>query len=413
MASGGGAMCAIFHGLASGGGIYRRALPHLSRCAHMRQYSTGIVGRPAAIRPKPGVDWWVVSWPQTRGRARAAGIANAVPACGGVVPPQVASVHRTVPYRGSPPARWSDRAMRIPGVIHRSEISRLGIEPRQVRRWLASEQLRSVGTWYITAEAPDDLVSLLAVGVRPTCLDAAALYGLFIPLHPGVHVYRPRTSPTSQDRPRTRMAPLRRRADPHTGELVSVRYRDERLQELVFHGPQCRMWPSNDPVPDLSQVLLHSGRCLPVKKAAALFESALNKRLITEGELSGVIGALPSKVATPLSRVRGDAESGTETTVRWWLESLRVPVRPQVVIPGVGRVDLLIGNSWIIECDSRQFHDDPEQYHRDRARDLRLRAVGYTVTRLTWEQVFLQWEETEQMLLAVIRRRDHRRRPAA
>ena len=35
-----------------------------------------------------------------------------------------------------------------------------------------------------------------------------------------------------------------------------------------------------------------------------------------------------------------------------WLQQVRVQVRPQVQIPGVGRVDLVVGNSLIVECDT-------------------------------------------------------------
>lgn len=297
--------------------------------------------------------------------------------------------------------------------MHWSEAEGEGIGPADIRRWRARGQVRTVGTWYVTQEAPADLVALLELGVRPTCLDAASLYGLFVPVQDGAHVFRPRTSRPTRRRPQERVAAIRRKRDPETGQLVPTEHTSTRSQGLVLHSPQLRTWPDHSPVPELSLVLEHVGRCLSTSSAAVVMESALHQGLLGAGELRSVLASLPGRLSTPLRRVRSDAESGTETAVRWWLESLRVPVRSQVVIPTVGRVDLLIGNSWIIECDSSQFHDDPEQYHRDRARDLRLRSLGYTVTRLTWEQVFLHWDRTEQMLLAVIRRRDHRRRPAA
>ena len=99
--------------------------------------------------------------------------------------------------------------------------------------------------------------------------------------------------------------------------------------------------------------------------------------------------------------------------MRWWMESRRFPVRPQVLFPeGRRRMDLLVGKSWVIECDSREFHDDPLSYDVDRARDLYLASRGYRVTRLSWEQVFLRWEETQAMLLAILRRGEHRDPPS-
>ncbi|MGP5056375.1 hypothetical protein ACTXJ3_14985 [Brachybacterium paraconglomeratum] len=170
-----------------------------------------------------------------------------------------------------------------------------------------------------------------------------------------------------------------------------------------------RSWPDRDPVADLELALEHAGRCLPVRDAAILFESALNKELLTWDVAQRIVSGLASSRRRQLARISPLAESGTETAVRWWLESLHVPVAPQVVVPGVGRVDLKLGQNWIIECDSVQFHDNPRQYHLDRARDLQLQARRYTVTRLTWEQVFLDWERTSQLLLTILRRREHRR----
>src|SRR5699024_10999163 len=159
-------------------------------------------------------------------------------------------------------------------------------------------------------------------------------------------------------------------------------------------------------------VLTHAAHCLPVEKTAVLFESGLQRGLLTRREAQRILASLPQRIRRPLSRIRADAESGTETTVRWWMESRQFPVRPQVLFPdGRRRMDLLVGRSWVIECDSREHHDDPLSYAEDRARDLYLTARGYSVTRLSWEQVFLRWEETEEMLLAILRRGEHLEAP--
>lgn len=273
--------------------------------------------------------------------------------------------------------------MRIPGIIHRSRLSSVGISDADRRRLLRQGQIRRVGTWYVTSEAPAELLPILELGLRPTCLTAAAHHGLWIPLHSGTHVYRPRDA---------RVA----------GSVAG----------LVPHGSGLRCWPDNDPVAELSLVLEHAARCLPIPEAAILFESALYRHNLSMHAIQECLSRLPRHLRTPLGRVSPLAESGTETAVRWWLESLTVSAAPQVRIEGVGRVDLLVGRSWIIECDSVQYHDTTAQFHRDRDRDLRLRSLGYVVTRLTWEQVFLQWPVTRDHLLTVLRRRDHRRAPS-
>ena len=309
------------------------------------------------------------------------------------------------------PVKWSDPCMQIPGVILKTELSSVEPDPRRRRSLLRSGRIRPVGQWYVTSEAPDDLVAVLELGVRPTCLDAAALHGLWIPLEKGVHAYRPRA--VVAPAPAPRLMPIRRQIDPVTKQLVPLPEPPpgaprRRQQPLVLHAPRLRVWIGIDPVPDMLQTLDHAARCLPALKAAILIESALNQGRVTSTELERLLAGLPQRYRSPLVRVRPDAQSGTETAVRWWLEERCVRVRSQVqLLPDV-RVDLLLGTNWVIECDSRRFHDDPDQYREDRRRDLELASRGYRVRRLTWEQVFLEWKETAQMLQAMLHRREHR-----
>lgn len=304
--------------------------------------------------------------------------------------------------------------MRIPGIIHRSDLGSLDISPQQLSRWRLTGSLHSAQPWYFLDEAPADLVAVLRHGVRPTCLDAAALHGLWIPPRlEHVHVFRPRrargrrtaTRLGAPDTPVPALTPLRRGG----GESAS---RPKKLVPLRHHAPALRAWPSTDPVPDLDLVLEHAARCLPAVDAATLFESALEQRQISRASAEQITARLPHQARHSLSRIRDDAGSGTETAVRWWFESRTVPIRAQVQIREVGRVDLLVGESWVIECDSRTFHDNPSQYAVDRKRDLALQSYGYQVTRLAWEQVFLTWPETQRMLLAILHRGTHRDSPA-
>lgn len=270
--------------------------------------------------------------------------------------------------------------MRITGIVHRSDLGLFDIDEPARRRLLRRGLMERVGAWYVRSVAPPDLVELLRQGVRATCVSAAPHHGLWTPLHEGSHVYRPRGVPDLEE-----------------------------SSDLVPHGTTMRSWPDRDPVASLELTLEHAARCLPVRDAAILFESALNSRRLSGRDAQRIVAGLPSTRRHQLARISPLAESGTETAVRWWLESLHVPVTAQVRVPGVGRVDLKLGESWVIECDSVRFHDNPQQYHLDRSRDLQLQALRYTVTRLTWEQVFLDWEKTSELLLTILRRREHRR----
>ena len=289
--------------------------------------------------------------------------------------------------------------MEVEGVRHRARLREDGVPQGTVRRWLRKGVMSSEQPWYITEAAPPGIVPVLRLGVRPTCLDGASLHGLWTPPHPGAHVFRPRQLHAGEELRGARVHPVRRRS----GTVITLAE-----EELVLHGPALRSWPDHDPVPGLALVLTHAAHCLPVEKTAVLFESGLQRGLLTRREAERILASLPQRIRRPLSRIREDAESGTETIVRWWMESRRFPVRPQVLFPeGRRRMDLLVGKSWVIECDSREFHDDPLSYDVDRARDLYLASRGYRVTRLSWEQVFLRWEETQAMLLAILRRGEH------
>lgn len=116
--------------------------------------------------------------------------------------------------------------MRIPGIAHRSDLPGLGITDATRRRLLRQGQMRRVGTWYVTDEAPEALVALLEQGVRPTCVTAAEQHDLGVPLHTGDHVYRPRG-----------LVPGAPRLGP-----CEARLRDEDLA-----GPRPGRWPLRTP----------------------------------------------------------------------------------------------------------------------------------------------------------------------
>lgn len=185
---------------------------------------------------------------------------------------------------------------------------------------------------------------------------------------------------------------------------------------MTVHPRPClHEWPDNRPIVPRDLTLLHAGMCLPVADAAILCESALNQRRISLHDVLAIVGRLPKNRRRPLVQISVLSQSGTETRVRWFLESRQVHVKAQQIhvkaqqmIDGVGRVDLLVGKGFVIECDSVTYHSSPEQFHEDRRRDGELLRLGYLSRRLTWEDVFIRWEETKKQLGATIASRRHR-----
>ncbi len=83
-----------------------------------------------------------------------------------------------------------------------------------------------------------------------------------------------------------------------------------------------------------------------------------------------------------------DARSGSlpESLLRVALADLGLPVEPQALVPGVGRVDFLV-DGVIVEVDGFAYHSGRGEYREDRRRDRAAHRRGYVVLRYTFEEV--------------------------
>lgn len=140
-----------------------------------------------------------------------------------------------------------------------------------------------------------------------------------------------------------------------------------------------------------------------------VLESATNLGLITRASAEQHIGLASLRMQRTLSFFDPSAGSGSETRVRLFLQQHRFPVRSQVAIDGVGHVDLLVGRSLIVECDSASHHSD---HREDRRRDLAARELGYSTLRLSYSQVHRTWSRTSEKLLHLLRTQRHLAGPA-
>lgn len=240
---------------------------------------------------------------------------------------------------------------------------------REIEAAVAAGQLERAGHLYVTPGMDDALVAPLRRGARATCLTAARFHEIWTPPGTGRHVYT-------------------RRGSPVPGGWVTHGYR--------------RSWPEPDHVATPALLIEHACRCLQPLDVGILAESALHLGLLQAADVAAIRRGAPRPVQRVLDRANPLAESGTESKVRLYLELRRVPVTPQVQIEGVGRVDLLIGRRWILECDSRAHHTDEAAYATDRRRDLRAAELGYTTSRLTHAMCFSGWEDTVARLDTMI-----------
>jgi very-short-patch-repair endonuclease len=74
----------------------------------------------------------------------------------------------------------------------------------------------------------------------------------------------------------------------------------------------------------------------------------------------------------------------------------------QVVIRGVGRVDLLVEGRLIVELDGRETHHDDEAFERDRLRDVATAIDGYRSLRLSYRQVMYGWPRAQEAVFAAL-----------
>lgn len=263
-------------------------------------------------------------------------------------------------------------------VASRAQILDGGIEPRALASAVGTGRLRRIGRgWYADREATREQVVAVRVGGVLGGPSAAVSYGMWVPQGLPVHVSLARNVS------RLRPAPA--------GERIRLDW-SRPAGGIAGAGPQWRV----DPVLAVRQ----SASVLKRDHLVALIDSALHSGLVTGRAIEAIV---PADV---IRRVDPAAESGIESLVRVRLADLGLPVRPQVVVPGVGRLDLVVGDRLVIETDGRAHHG-VERFEADRARDLELAARDLVVLRLSYRQVMHDWAAVEDAVLRVIERRGH------
>ncbi|TPW70113.1 endonuclease domain-containing protein [Schumannella sp. 10F1B-5-1] len=162
---------------------------------------------------------------------------------------------------------------------------------------------------------------------------------------------------------------------------------------------------SLDGVDDVATALLCAQRCMGREALLCSIDSALHQRRITRSHLGFLSGTSEGRWALRSSDAR--SESGLETLPRVRLRRLGIRVRPQVPFPGVGRVDLLIGDRLVLELDGDEWHSTPESRESDRRRDAALIAMGCLPLRAGFTRVVHHWPALERQVLEIVRRDEH------
>ena len=262
-----------------------------------------------------------------------------------------------------------------------AELADRGIGVREAARLAREGRLSRVRPgWYADAFSAPEAVRAVELGGRLGCLSASHLHGLWVPRHADLHVV---VNPGAR--------------------LPAVH--PERVQ---FHR-LARACPGS--VAGVGEAVAQVLHRHDMESALVVLESAVNGGQLDEAEARHLLAHAPHRSRRAAQYFSPGAQSGSETRVRLFFQRNRVPVQSQVFIPGVGRVDLLVGRSWIIEADSAAHHSSPRDVAVDTGRDLHARELGYDRDRLSFEQIWDTWDSTQDFLLARLRTRRHLRPP--
>jgi very-short-patch-repair endonuclease len=264
------------------------------------------------------------------------------------------------------------------GVVSVATLHRLGVTESEMRWATRTGMLGRIRYgWLKTADADPAVVRAVRAGGRLGCVSATEHYGLWVPENHDLHVSLPR----------------------HAGRHASA--------DVVAHWEGARWRDLESPIDPVDTVIRHVIECCDRDTAIAIVDSALHNRSISVRGLRGIVATMPEKYRSLVDETDARSESGYESVCRARCVRRGFRIRTQVGIPGVGRVDMLIGDRLIVEVDGREWHDDSDAYLADRARDLAAHLQGYVTVRLAPHHIVHEWAWAEHVLTAMVARGEH------
>lgn len=277
------------------------------------------------------------------------------------------------------------------GVVPDNALARAGIG----RGMLAEAVARGVVVpvrrgWHGVPDAPTALVQAVRVGGSLTGASVARLHGLWLFDDGRLHVRVPGNASRLRS-PLDRSVPLDESHD------VCVHYRERP------GGPHDL--PARDSLP---RALAEMFTCGSTLSAMIAVDSALNLGELSTTGRAELRSLVPASKRGLVDAADPGCDSGLETIARMLPRSKRLAHRTQAFIPGVGHVDLLIGDRLVVELDGAGFHMEKADFAEDRRRGYELVLRGYLVVRLTYDMVVHEWDDVRRDLLTLIDRGEHR-----
>ncbi|MDR5701029.1 type IV toxin-antitoxin system AbiEi family antitoxin domain-containing protein [Agromyces aerolatus] len=150
------------------------------------------------------------------------------------------------------------------------------------------------------------------------------------------------------------------------------------------------------------RALIQIYRCRGPEAFFVSLESALRQGRVSRTGLAAIRTALPGAGTQLVDLARCDADSGLESLMRLRLLGHGISLAAQVEIPGVGRVDFVLGDRLILEVDGRGNHDGPSMRHKDLVRDAAAAALGFDTLRFDYAMVVHDWPSVLAAILAKV-----------
>ncbi|OMH34836.1 type IV toxin-antitoxin system AbiEi family antitoxin domain-containing protein [Tersicoccus sp. Bi-70] len=257
------------------------------------------------------------------------------------------------------------------GVVRWRELIEAGIAVAAIATMVEGGQLIAAGHGvYALPGADPALVTVRLAGGRLTCVSRARALGLWVLAEP---------------------------ARPHVGVL-----RAAAIPGCVVHRVTRNQ--------SMIELLRQCCRCLLELDALVIVESAVVQRRVSWDELRRAVdGARSSRERRILQLVNPASASILETVGRYRLTKAGFHVHCQVVVPGVGRYDLLVNGVLYVELDGAEFHSDRQSYRNDRRRWNLLTVRGLPLLTVPYETVMYEPEVFVRLVGDALRRH---RRPA-
>ncbi|AEV71825.1 hypothetical protein MycrhN_1202 [Mycolicibacterium rhodesiae NBB3] len=261
------------------------------------------------------------------------------------------------------------------GVASAAQLRTAGWSRSQINALFAQGWLPLRRGWYASSSANSQVVRAVSSGGALGCVSALRMQGVWVP-------------------------------DSELHVRYSARARRSRSGVRSCH-PYRLDPPVLTAIDPMEIAVASAANCLDAEGLVIVLDSMLNMRMIEMADARATVAASRFARHDLAERCDPKSESGTETIIRLRLRAAGIHLRTQVAIPGVGRVDFLVGNRLIIEADSREHH--LSKYQVDRTRDRVATGLGFMVIRLTYEDVVHRWNVVVGDIRAIIRRREHRR----